>query len=171
MSKLDNRFDLGAAVVAGVIAGSCLVGFEMVATSLNGAGPAGMPLRMAAAIVLGRRALAPEYTLAVAGILGVAVYIALSVVGATVFAAIASWIPVITAGELLSTGVELAFAGVVFGMAVWLVNCYMVAPLAGWTWFPENAHHTIAFLGYGVLFGGVLGITLGRLRVMRRHGA
>jgi hypothetical protein len=170
MSKLHNRFDLGASAVAGAIAGLCLMGFEGVATSLNGASTVGTPLRMIAAIALGRRALAPDYSFAAAAFVGVAVCIALSVAFAAVFTAIVSWIPVITEGELLTTSVELVFAGVVFGLVLWLVTFYVVAPLAGWTWLSENTHHTMAFLG-AVLFGGVLGVALGRLRTTVLRGA
>ena len=49
MSRLADWFEPRAAVVAGIVAGLCLVGFEMTVTALSGAGAAGMPLRMAAA--------------------------------------------------------------------------------------------------------------------------
>jgi hypothetical protein len=170
MSTLDKRFDFGAAAVAGAIAVVCLMGFEIVATTLNGAGSGGTPLRMIAATVLGRRALAPDYPFAAAAFVGVALCIALSVAFAAVFTAIVSWISVITEGELLTTSVELVLAGVVFGLVLWLVTVYVVAPLAGWTWLSENTHQTMAFMG-AVLFGGGLGVALGRLRVTALRGA
>jgi hypothetical protein len=56
---------------------------------------------------------------------------------------------------------QLALAGTVFGTALWLVNFYVIAPLAGWTWFPGNVHHIIAFLGHAFFLGCPLGWTFG----------
>src|SRR5262245_11722967 len=171
MSRIWNQFDLGTTIVAGLVAGVALAGFETMATSLSGAGTAEMPLQMAAAMVLGRRALAPDYPFLIAGIVGVAVYLVVSVALAILFATIVSWISTVTKGELLTTSVELILAGVIFAVAAWLFSFYVVARWAGWTWFPERANNTIAFLGNGIFFGGVLGVALSRFRVRRLRGA
>ena len=98
-------------------------------------------------------------------------YLVLSVAFAVLFTAIVSWVPVVTQGELLSTRLEHVVAGILFGVVLWLVSFYVVAPLAGWTWFSQNAHPTIAFLGHGIFFGAVLGFAVGQLRAvaLREH--
>jgi hypothetical protein len=63
----------------------------------------------------------------------------------------------------LSNKTQLAVAGTLFGTVLWLVNFYVVAPLAGWTWFPANVHHMIAFLGHAFFFGCPLGWIIGRI--------
>jgi uncharacterized membrane protein YagU involved in acid resistance len=167
MPKIAYRFDLGTAIVAGVVAGTCLMGFEMVASSLSGAATADAPLRMAAALVLGRRALSADYPFAGAALAGIAVCIVLSIVFAAAFTALASWIAAITEGELLTHTADMLVAGVIFGVALWLMNFYVIAPLAGWRWFPDDMNHLVAFLGHGFFFGGVLGLALGLHRL--RH--
>jgi hypothetical protein len=138
------------------------IGFDMVATAfLMGSATALTPLRMIGAIVLGRAALDPSYSIVIAGITGLAVHLLLSIVFAALFAEGVSRIERATAGELLATSGQLALAGTVFGTLLWLVNFYVIAPLAGWTWFPGNVHHIIAFLGHAFFFGCPLGWTFG----------
>lgn len=164
MARIGERVDLMRAAGAGIVAGLCLTGFEMMATVWSGAGSAATPLRMAAGTILGRQALDPAYSLGAASVAGTAVIVLLSAALAILFAAVVSWIVDVTEHEVLTRSLDMVVAGVVFGVLIWLVGFYVVAPLAGWRWFPESAHHTIAFIGYGIFFGGVLGAELGRFR-------
>ena len=95
---------------------------------------------------------------------GVIVHMILSAAFAGVFAAIASALATTAAGDLLSTPRGLALAGMVFGTALWLVNFYIVAPMAGWTWFPEQSNPVVQFLAHAIFFGAPVGWMLGRSR-------
>jgi hypothetical protein len=63
----------------------------------------------------------------------------------------------------LTSSAQLAVAGTMFGTVLWLVNFYVIARLAGWTWFPGNVHHVIAFVGHAFFFGCPLGWIFGRI--------
>jgi hypothetical protein len=158
MARLLSRVDLRDVAYTGVAAGLIFIGFEMVATAfLMGSATALMPLRMIGAITLGQALLDPNYSPFVAGITGLAVHLLLSVAFAVLFAEGVSRIERATEGELMATSGQRALAGTVFGTALWLVNFYVIAPLAGWTWFAGNVHHIVAFLGHAFFFGCPLG--------------
>ena len=99
---------------------------------------------------------------------GLFVLLVLSAASAWLFAALVSWIESVTEGEFLTTTHEHLLAGMVFATVLWLIGFYVIAPLAGWTWFPQRFNHFVAFLGYGLLFGGMLGFMIDRTRAIRR---
>jgi hypothetical protein len=165
MARVAGRFELGTIVTTGIAAGIIFAVFEMLAAAiLMGIGAAVMPLRMIGALVLGPAALDPGYALEVAAPTGVVVHMVLSVVFAGIFAALVSPIATATAGELVSTPRGLALAGAVFGTALWLVNFYIVAPAAGWQWFPEQTNPVVQFLAHAVFFGAPVGWMFSRSR-------
>jgi hypothetical protein len=143
MAKLLAQVDLRDVAYTGIAAGLIFMGFEMIATTLVTGSAAPMPFRLIAGIVPGRTALDPRCPLFVAGMIGFVVHLVLSIAFAAIFGETVTRIEQATEGELMSSGSQLALAGTVFGTALWLVNFYVVAPLAGWTWFPENAHHIV----------------------------
>jgi hypothetical protein len=163
MARVAVRFGLGTIVAVGLIAGILFAAFEMLAAAiLMGPEAAAMPLRMIGAIVLGASALEPSYSLATAAMTGVIVHLILSVLFTGIFAAIAP--PILEASGLGTTSGTLAFAGVAFGIVLWLVNFYLVAPAAGWTWFPERTDPVVQFIAHAFLFGCPAGWMLGRGR-------
>jgi hypothetical protein len=158
MARVGVRFGPGTIVAAGVVAGLLFAAFEVIAAALMmGPAAAFMPLRMIGAMVLGSAALDPGYSLAVAATAGVVVHMILSVAFTAVFAFIAS--PIATTGRL-------ALAGMAFGTGLWLVNFYVIAPLAGWTWFPEQTNAVVQFAAHAFFFGGPIGWMLGRSAVV-----
>jgi len=167
MARVAMRYGLGTTVATGIVAGIVFAVFEMVAAAiLMGPEAAVMPLRMIGGMVLGPAALDPGYSLAMAAMAGVVVHLALSIFFTGVFAVIASAVAVRTTGELLSTPGSLALAGIVFGIALWLVNFYIIAPVAGWTWFPERTNALVQFLAHAFFFGALAGWMLGRSRTV-----
>lgn len=50
----------------------------------------------------------------------------------------------------------------IYGLALWIVNFYLIAPAAGWSWFPERTNMVVQFIAHTLLFGMVLGIYLDR---------
>ena len=119
--------------------------FEMMATAvLMGPQAVFMPLRMIGAMVLGAEALDPGYSLITAAVAGVIVHMVLSIAFALMLAAVTP--AAITPGTL-------ALIGIAFGIGLWLVNFYVIAPFAGWTWFPERTNPIVQFLAHAFLFG------------------
>lgn len=97
-------------------------------------------------------------------------HILLSMVYGVLFAAI------VAAWRGLRTGAILLL-GVLFGRPIWVVNFYVIAPIAGWTWFPRQADPVQRFVAHAIAFGGVLGWLHGRAgragaggRVARKRG-
>jgi uncharacterized membrane protein YagU involved in acid resistance len=151
---LDFRYS--DIVVAGILSGTVFAGFEMVAAAvLMGPQAFYIPLRMIGATVLGPAALDPGYSLAVAGLVGVILHTGFSVVCALIFAALAS--PAASTAALTA-------GGIAFGIVLWLVNFYAVAPLAGWTWFPDRTSPAVQFVAHAFFFGCPIGWYLGRSR-------
>ena len=161
MTRVALRFDVGTIVVTGIVVALVFAAFEMVVAALQmGVEAATMPLRMIGAMVLGAAALEPAYPLLTAALAGVAVHVVLSIVFTAIFAAIAP--SLLSVFGLSATSGNLAVAGVAFGVLLWLVNFYVIAPAAGWTWFPERTDPIVQAVAHAVFFGGLAGWMLGR---------
>jgi hypothetical protein len=48
------------------------------------------------------------------------------------------------------------------GFALWIVNFYVIAPIAGWNWFPDGTDPLVQFVAHTFFFGSALGIYLDR---------
>ena len=156
METIATRFGVGSAVLAGIVGGLVFAIFEMLATAaLMGFDSLFMPLRMIGAMVLGMEALDPSYPLLTAAIAGVIVHMVLSIAFAIVFAAVSP--------STAATG-TLVLLGIGFGIGLWLVNFYAIAPVAGWTWFPEQTNPVVQFLAHAVFFGVPVGWYVGSAR-------
>ena len=164
------RFGFGVVAATGVVAGILFAAFDAIATALlMGSDIAAlplMPLRMTAALVLGTEVFGPSYPLADALLTGMVVHLLLSVAFAGMFAAMV--VPLLRASGRHVTDENLAVAGIGFGIVLWLVNVYIVAPLAGWTWFPEQTNPVVQFIAHAFLFGGTIGWLLGRSHPVTR---
>jgi hypothetical protein len=161
MVTVATKFGIGHVVVAGIIGGILFAAFEMLAAAtLMGSQASFMPIRMIGAMLLGAGALDPGYSLAVGCITGLVIHIVLSIAFAMIFASIAS--PAATESTL-------ALGGILFGTILWLVNFYVIAPLAGWTWFPEQTNTPVQFIAHAFFFGCPVGWYLGRSRMLIAH--
>jgi len=151
-----RRVDLARALkhgaIGGVIAGLVFPMFEMAMAALQGDSPLA-PLRMIGGIALGDQALDPGFSILVAGGAGIGVHMMLSIVYGVVFgaaAAVVRWI--------ISSAATAALAGAVLGTLLWVVNFYVVAPIFGWTWFPEMTDPLVQFVAHAGFFGVPLGL-------------
>ena len=149
--------------VAGVIAGLAFAAFEMaMAAILDGMEMTFMPLRMIGGIGLGTQAMDPATSLLVAGGAGLVIHMALAIaygIGAVV---VLSRIPALSSSTprvLLSTSAA--------GFLLWIVNFYALAPVFGWTWFPNDTNPIVQIVAHTVFFGTVLGVALDRLHFPR----
>lgn len=136
--------------VAGLVAGLVFLVVEMMLVPTVGGGELWGPPRMMGAIALGSEVLPPPATFD-AGIVmvGMMVHFGLSAILGVIFA-------VATRALKLSRGMTIA-AGVVFGLAVYLVNFYGFTELFPWFAMARNAITVFAHL----VFGGVIGWMVG----------
>lgn len=143
-------------LVAGLIAGLAFMVFEMVVAAIMGPSPFGPP-RMIGAIALGQGALPmPEPpTIGLSTVLPVAmiIHFVLSGIYGIVFGAVAS-----SVGALRSSRAALIGAATVFGLALWIVNFYVIAPVL-FPWF-AMANPVVQFFAHTFFFGTVLGVVL-----------
>ena len=165
MGRIAVRFGFDAIVIAGVMAGIILVVFELLASGfLRGSEAAALPLRMVAATALGSQALNPAYSLVTAVMTGTAIYLVLSIAFTAAFVAIIGFTERITRTRIVANMDYLPLAGAIYGFVVWLVSFYVVAPLAGWTWFSAQTNPFVQLVAFTVFFGCPMGWMLGQSR-------
>jgi uncharacterized membrane protein YagU involved in acid resistance len=146
----DMRWGLRQGAIAGIVAGIVFAAFEMiVSASMMGAEAFFMPLRMIGAIALGPAALDPGYSLVTAGVTGVVVHFVLAIIYGISFGEIAA---------MLRGPVAFIGAGGLFGLVLWLINFYVIAP-ALFPWFLESSP-LVQFIAHTFFFGSVLGYYL-----------
>lgn len=144
--------------LGGFIAGIAFSLFEMImAALLNGASAFWNPLRPIGATVLGKEALSPDYGLVTAAVTGVVVHMVLSVLFGVVFGLAIAFLP----GLARSAGMLIVVASL-YGLLLWVVNFYVVAPVAGWNWFPDKSEPLVQFVAHIFFFGTILGLVIQR---------
>jgi uncharacterized membrane protein YagU involved in acid resistance len=157
-THLDARSGVGgwavAGLVAGIVSGITFAMFEMIVAAIMGQGFFA-PLRMIAAIGLGEGALPPQPTIGLATVVpvGLIIHMALSMVYAAGFGIVASAIGALRENRALLVG-----AATLAGLALWIVNFYVIAPFA-FPWF-AMANPVVQFLAHTFFFGTVLGLLL-----------
>ncbi|GLQ54085.1 hypothetical protein [Devosia nitrariae] len=147
VTRAEVPWALTQGVIGGIIAGIVFAAFEMIASAaMMGPEAFFMPLRMIGAIALGPAALEPTYNLLGVGLAGVIVHVVLAVIYGAVFA--------LVFGGLRSPAVDISVGGA-YGLGLWLVNFYVIAPTM-FPWFTE-ANPMIQFIAHTFFFGAVLG--------------
>jgi hypothetical protein len=143
-------------LIGGIVAGVAFAMFEMVMAAIQMGGEAVfMPLRMIGAMLLGQQALDPGFSLLAAGAAGLGVHLVLSMIYGVAVAAAAHYIPALGA-----TRIALLLWASAAGLGLWVVNFYIVAPIVGWTWFPQETDPIVQAVAHTVFFGTVLGVYL-----------
>lgn len=147
VTSRDIRWGLKHGAIAGIVAGLVFAAFEMTASAfMMGADAFFMPLRMIGAIALGPEALDPAYSLLSASVAGVLVHMGLSIIYGLLFG---------EASTVLRGPAAFIGLGSVFGLALWLVNFYLIAPVA-FPWFLD-ASPVVQFVAHTFFFGAILG--------------
>jgi hypothetical protein len=62
-----------------------------------------------------------------------------------------------------STG-AIVGAGIVGGLALWVVNFFVLGPALGWRWFAEMTDPLVQAVAHGAFFGIPLGLYVARYR-------
>lgn len=146
----DRRSVVISGLLIGIVAGIVFATFEMIVAALMGMGFFA-PLRMISAIVLGEQALDPSYSLGAATIVGLIVHMILSAIYGLIYGlAVSAW-------SLLRQGAWLVLVGSLYGLLLWLVNFYVIAPIA-FPWF-GMADPVVQFIAHA-FFGTAVGLLL-----------
>ncbi|MCL7419739.1 MAG: hypothetical protein M8364_02385 [Methylobacter sp.] len=155
--EVHKQLDWKAGLWAGVIAGLVFMMLEMAMVWLFLGGSPWGPPRMIAAMVLGRNVLPPPATFDI-GIMMAAmgVHFLLSII----YGLFVGWL----VHKLESLGVALLI-GAVFGLAIYLINFYLIAPVL-FPWF-AMARHWVSIFNH-ILFGIVTAGAYIGLRHKRR---
>jgi hypothetical protein len=166
MARALDRAWAGHAINGGLVAGLAFAIFEMLAGAVQmGVSGTFTPLRMIAAIVLGGEALDPTYPLFSVITVALAAHLILSVAFALIFVA-----TVQPTASMRSTN-TLMLSTSIYGLGLWLVNFYVIAPTMGWNWFVEDANPLVQFLAHTFFYGWMLGAWLGRHAVLQLEEA
>ena len=145
-------------IFGGVVAGLVFAIFEMVIAAVQMGGDAFfMPLRMIGGIALGPQAMDPGTSLLTSGGAGLVVHIVLSAIYGAGVAAVAWAVP-----GLRSSTASLVIWGSLAGLALWIGNFYVIAPIAGWRWFPDMTDPVVQFVAHTFVYGSLLGLYLDR---------
>jgi phage shock protein PspC (stress-responsive transcriptional regulator) len=140
----ENRRSLSEGITAGIIAGIVFATMEIVGAVMMG-NPALMPVRMFASVVLGQEAM--QGPLGTALVVGTIAHLALSAIFGIVYGLFAA-----RASEATRTSFgRQAGLGVLFGLAVWLVNFQIVARVL-YPWFLGTPQFLQAMM-HGLFFG------------------
>lgn len=137
-------------VVMGLLAGMAFILFELIMAAIIGPS-AVMVLRAISAIVLGPGALEPSVNVGAAVVIGLIVHFVLSAVFGLIFSMVVWAVP-----SLISSDGVLLGAAAIYGLVLWIVNFYVIAPRA-FPWFTE-ANPVVQFFAHILFYGGVLGL-------------
>ncbi len=144
MKMTNQRVDLGAAVRAGLLAGLLFLILEMILVPVVGEGSPWGPPRMIGAILLGKGVLPPPADFAAVPFLAaIAVHFSLSVIYAIVLAALIKG---------FDTGVAILI-GLVFGLALYFVNFYVLTAAFPWFAMARNPITVFTHLVFGACGG------------------
>jgi uncharacterized membrane protein YagU involved in acid resistance len=140
----ENRRSVGEGITAGLIAGVIFAVVEIVGAAMMG-NPALMPVRMFASVVLGQGAM--EGPLGVPLVVGTIAHLALSAVFGVIYGLLSA-----RASEATKTSFgRQAGLGILFGLAVWLVNFHIIARVL-YPWFLGTPQFLQAMM-HGLFFG------------------
>lgn len=148
-------------IIGGIVAAIVMMMVEMIIAALMGM-DAFAPPRMIAGIALGPSAMQPTTPLMTALVVAMMVHFVLSIIYGLIFAAIVANV------QALQSSAVVIGAATAFGLLLWLLNFYVIAPPAGWVWFPTMANPIQQFLSDTFAFGTVLGVYLERTLATRR---
>jgi hypothetical protein len=130
-------------------------------------------LRRVAAMWIGPAALAPDYPFGIVAVVGTIMHLGFSALFGLIFA----WLTESHALRLVRSRGALLAAAAIYGLVLWPLNVYLIAPFVGWEWFAQETEPAVlaaAHLCYGVLLGLYLDRNAGPLsrglQVLRRAG-
>lgn len=169
VAQTSDRSEIGSWVTVGalmgLLAGAVFILFEMVAAMMINQPPgAAGPLRLIAAIVLGKEALPPGSQVGTGTALatGFIVHFILSAIFGAVFGAIVALVGTLRTNRWLLIG-----AATFYGLVLWIGNFYVVGNIL-FPWFTQT-NPFLQFIAHGFFFGAILGLLLEGVRRKGEH--
>jgi hypothetical protein len=157
-----NRTLIVHAIPLGLMAGLGFSAFQMLSAAWQiGSHGLFVPLRMIGAILLGRQALDSSSGVAYAATVGLMLHVTLSIAFAVLFVVLFDH-----PGRPSRSLRQQLLVGCLYGVLLWIVNFYVLAPIFGWYWFPDQTNPAIQFLAHTLFYGCLLSYLLWREAVM-----
>jgi hypothetical protein len=146
---------VGIGALTGVLAGLVFALFQVIMSAAGLGTPLSGLIVMVEGVTFGSGSgsisapaiAAPE--IAIAGL----THLVLSAIYGAVFGAVASKV-----GALRSNRIALIGAATVFGLLIWIVNFFVIAPVA-FPWFAQT-NGVVQFIAHTLFYGAVLGLLL-----------
>ena len=160
--RIETSWWIKHGIIGGIIGAIGMMMAEMIIAAAMGM-DAFMPPRMIAGILLGPSAMQPSTPLMTAAPVGMMLHFVLSIIYGLIFAGLVSAVPALRSSAAVIVGAS------VYGLLLWLINFYVIAPPAGWVWFPTQANPLQQFISHTFAFGTVLGVYLDRALATRRE--
>ncbi|MHB1133735.1 MAG: DUF6789 family protein [Chloroflexota bacterium] len=143
--------------IGGILGGVAFALAQVVAAVLAGQ-PSWQPLQLIASILMGDRVLMESDFTGQVLLAALLVHMVLSVTYGIILMLLA-----VAGFAVLAPGKSMALVGMVFGLILWFINFYVIAP-AAFPWF-DRASTVVQLICHVVFYGGVLGAYIGvRLR-------
>lgn len=161
-SGLSTGWAIKHGIGGGVLAGIVFAVAEMVGARLIQGNPFLMPLAAISSVLIGDPPpqVVDEYSTASFVLIGLATHMVLAALFGVIFALFVAKVRAVQ-----SFGAIIVWASV-WGLALWVINFYVLAPLIGRPWFTEMAP-VQQFVYHTFFFGTVLGIYLAAVRPAR----
>jgi hypothetical protein len=145
----------------GVLAGIGFAMVELVMMDLQGGHlVVARFLRRIAAAWIGPQALEPDFPFAIVAAVGTILHFGL----AALFGLIFTWLTESRVQELRRSRAILLVLATGYGLLLWPLNVYLIAPFVGWEWFARDTPPVVqaaAHFSYGLLLGLYLSHRLG----------
>lgn len=149
---IDTGWAVKQGIIGGIIAGIVFAMAEMIGAAFIAGNPFIMPLKAIASVPLGTPP--PEIPTGTAIPVGIIFHMLMSMIFGVIFALLVVYI-----AALRSSPTILVIAATVFGLILWVVNFYILAPLIGRPWFTQTPP-VQQFVYHTFFFGTVLGLYL-----------
>ena len=138
-------------IVGGIIAGLVFAMADMILAVIVMGAPFYAPLQMIGAIVLGPQTMEAGYPLAQAAGVAIVLHMMLSALYGVVFVYLLALVR-----QLSASTPALLVIGSIFGLALWVANFLIVAPIA-FPWFAMVDQFWLGFVAHTFFFGTVIG--------------
>lgn len=163
MAKPDFGWAIIQGIIGGIIGGITFLLAEMIGGHIVSGAPYVMPLKVIASIPLGKKPPTIATNTAIPD--GLITHAILTILFGIIFALIVAAVPALRTSPIMTV-----IAASVYGLILWLVNFYVLAPLINRPWFKTSPAGQ-QFVYHTFFFGTVLGLYLASVLWSKRRTA